>query len=276
MRARAPPAVLLASLLLLLAPGGIAPGFEAAATREVRLEVVAYACGSYHDGVCLGYDGATPGPLLDVVQGDRLAVTLVNRIAETVAALDVPDEVKETLSQARVSWHVHGTSLPSSEDGIAAHPGTELVDSAVPPGGSFTYHVRARNVGAWHYHDHVLGPDGKEGVARGLYGSLVVRPLGAPLPGAVLDLHLVDAQANNGAGLRAALPAGTSFEVNLVSLGNHVWDFELRSPSGSLVRRLSIGPGESYGIPVLSPQSGAYAWTATSVMATLRGEVKVG
>lgn len=230
--------------------------------RAFTLDVTALPC-PHGDGVCLAYGGTVPGPTLDINLGDRVALTLVNRIPETVAALDAPAELKARLAAASVSFHVHGTSLPLSSDGVDAHEGTQLVASVAPPGGSYTYRFRAAFAGTWHYHDHVLGLDGAEGAARGLYGGLVVRGGAEPRADRLLDLHLLDDGPNGGRGLDATSPAGGSFEIVVVGLQNLFWDVELRDPEGARVGAATVGPGMSERLRVDVAQPGAYTWTAT-------------
>lgn len=230
--------------------------------RFVSLDVTAVPCG-FGDGVCLAYGGTVPGPTLDVDQGDRVVLTLVNRIPETVWALPGPAETKARLANASVSFHVHGTALPVSSDGVAAHEGTQLVASSAPPGGSYTYRFRAAFAGTWHYHDHVLGLDGAEGAARGLYGGLVVRAQGEPRADRVLDLHLLDEGPNGGRGLSTGVAANESFEIVVVGLQNFVWTVELRDPAGALVGRHAVGPGMSERFRVDAAQPGIYTWRAS-------------
>ena len=80
-------------------------------------------------GPAFTYDGTVPGPLLRVTQGDRVRVTLVNRLP-----------VATTL-------HWHGVRVPAAEDGVAG-----ITQDAVAPGAAFTYEFVAGRRG------HVLVP----------------------------------------------------------------------------------------------------------------------
>lgn len=246
--------------------------------RAFTLEVTAASCPHKTQGewLCLAYNGQIPGPSLDVNLGDTVQVTLVNRIADTVGATNASAATKARLAGAAVSWHVHGTAVPAEMDGIDSHAGTNLVRSVAEPGGSFTYRTRAAFAGAWHYHDHVLGFDGAEGAARGLYGGLLVRNGAELRPDHTLDLHLLDAGANGGRGLHATLAADAdpSFELLVVGLGNIVWNVELRDPAGALVADTRIGPGMSERILVADAQVGAYTWRAVG-LGIKTGEVVV-
>ena len=98
------------------------------------------------------FDGTVPGPELRVVQGDRVRVTLVNRLP-----------VATTL-------HWHGVRVPNAEDGVAG-----LTQDAVAPGASFTYEFVAADAGTYWYHSH---QDTGNQIAAGLFGALIVEPPG--------------------------------------------------------------------------------------------------
>jgi hypothetical protein len=95
------------------------------------------------------FNGQHPGPLIDVRQGARITVVLIN-------ALDQPTTV-----------HWHGIRLDNRSDGVP-----DLTQPAVPPGGRFVYDVRLPDAGIYWYHPHV-----REDVQQdlGLYGNLLVR-----------------------------------------------------------------------------------------------------
>ncbi len=230
--------------------------------RAFAFDVVAVACASTDDGVCLAYGGSMPGPTLDVREGDTVVVTLTNRIAATIGAVAADPAVKARLAAANVSYHTHGMVGPQAMDGVAAHPGTQLVGGVAPPGGSFTYTQRAAFAGTWHYHDHVLGLDGVEGTKRGLYGALVVRAAGETAPDRVFDLHLHDKGPNNGNGLTANVAAGSSFEIAIVGLGDVVWVVDVKAPDGSAIASRKVAPGTSDRVRVDVAEPGDYTWTA--------------
>lgn len=146
----------------------------------------------------LGYglapgQATTPGPLLEMVEGECLAVTLVNDVPEeTLAALrDDPRTGSGDRSMPLgVSLHVHGVKYTPSSDG------TLETTSFVPPGEARTslWYAAPRTVrgstitsqgtaGTWWYHDHVVGTShGTGGIASGLVGGLVVRKATDPRP----------------------------------------------------------------------------------------------
>lgn len=255
--------VLLLGLLLGLASAGY-PALSAPpgppTTRYFDWDVTAASC-PYADGVCLAYNGTVPGPTLDINLGDTLVINLTNRIAETLPRAD------DELSTTRVSWHVHGMSVTVDNDGVGI--------SSAAPNGTFQYTARAAFAGDWHYHDHVIGPDGDEGSRRGLYGGLIVRNGAEPRADRVFDLHLLDAGPNGGRGLWGNVSAGESFEILVVGLENFGWTVRLYDPSNAIVQEVAAWPGLSERIRVEDARPGTYQWTASGLGALRSGQVIV-
>jgi len=96
-----------------------------------------------------GFNGQYPGPLIAVAQNATVTIILAN-------ALDQPTSI-----------HWHGVRLAGQFDGV---PG--MSQSAVPPGGTFTYHVHFPDAGIYWYHPHVREDTQQE---LGLYGNILVR-----------------------------------------------------------------------------------------------------
>jgi plastocyanin len=97
-----------------------------------------------------GYNGQTPGPEIRVGEGDRVRITLVNRLP-----------VGTTI-------HWHGLDVEPAMDGPVG-----LNQAAVEPGQDFVYEFVATNPGSRMYHAHA---DPTVQVALGLYGPLIVEP----------------------------------------------------------------------------------------------------
>lgn len=96
----------------------------------------------------LGFNGQSPGPLIQVERGAEVAVRLINH-------LDAPTTV-----------HWHGIRLDNRFDGVPDH-----ARPAVQPGDSFVYMVKFPDAGIFWYHPHV-----REDIQQdlGLYGNLFV------------------------------------------------------------------------------------------------------
>ena len=102
------------------------------------------------------YNGRVPGPEIRVRQGERLRVTVENRLAE----------------ETTVHWH--GVRLPNALDGVP-----HLTQKPIAPGETFVYDFNCPDAGTYWYHPHQRS---FEQVGRGLYGPLIVEE---PTPFAV-------------------------------------------------------------------------------------------
>ena len=115
-----------------------------------------------------------PGPTLEAEVGDVLKVHFRN--------------ADKNFFQA-VTMHPHGVRYNPEYDG-AYYGDFTRAGGFVAPGEEFTYTWEATpdSVGAWPYHDH--GPNHVLNMARGLYGSIIIRPKGAKKPDREYFLHL--------------------------------------------------------------------------------------
>ena len=110
---------------------------------------------SHPETAIWGYDGRTPGPLLRMVQGERVGYRLVNRLPEATTV------------------HWHGLRIENAMDGV---PG--LTQDVVHPQTDFLYEFTPPDAGTYWYHPHNRT---FEQMARGLYGAIIVaEPGGAP------------------------------------------------------------------------------------------------
>ena len=76
-----------------------------------------------------GYNGQSPGPTIEVVEGDRVRMFVTNRLPE------------------HTSIHWHGQRLPSGMDGVAG-----LSQPAIKPGETYVYEFMAQRAGTFMYH----------------------------------------------------------------------------------------------------------------------------
>ena len=115
-----------------------------------------------------------PGPTLEGEVGDVLEVHFRN--------------AEDQYFQA-VTMHPHGVRYTPDYDGIYLNDFTRA-GGFIAPGEEFTYRWECleSSVGAWAYHDH--GPNHILNSARGLFGSLVIRPKDAPTPDREYFRHL--------------------------------------------------------------------------------------
>jgi FtsP/CotA-like multicopper oxidase with cupredoxin domain len=80
-----------------------------------------------------GYNGQSPGPTIEVVEGDRVRIFVINRLPEVT------------------SVHWHGQSVPNGMDGVSG-----LTQPAIAPGKTFMYKFAAKRAGSFMYHPHAM------------------------------------------------------------------------------------------------------------------------
>jgi FtsP/CotA-like multicopper oxidase with cupredoxin domain len=97
-----------------------------------------------------GFNGSSPGPTIEAVEGDRIRIFVTNKLPEPTAV------------------HWHGILLPSGMDGVSG-----LTQPAIPVGKTFVYEFTLLRSGSHFYHTHL---DEQFQLALGMYGCLVVHP----------------------------------------------------------------------------------------------------
>ncbi len=99
-----------------------------------------------------GYNGQSPGPTIEVVEGDRVRIFVTNKLPE------------------HTSVHWHGQRLPNGMDGVSG-----LTQPSIQPGKTFVYEFVARRPGTFMYHPHA---DEMTQMAMGMMGLWVTHPKG--------------------------------------------------------------------------------------------------
>jgi FtsP/CotA-like multicopper oxidase with cupredoxin domain len=99
-----------------------------------------------------GYNGSTPGPTIEVVEGDRVRLLVTNRLGEPTTI------------------HWHGMILPAGMDGIGG-----LTQPHIMPGETFAYEFTLRQSGTHMYHPHA---DEMTQMALGMMGLFIIHPRG--------------------------------------------------------------------------------------------------
>jgi hypothetical protein len=97
-----------------------------------------------------GYNGRTPGPLIEAMEGDRVRIYVTNRLP------------------APTTVHWHGMLLPSGMDGVPA-----VTQPPIPPGGTFVYEYTLPKAGTFMYHSHF---DTMTQESAGVAGMFVIHP----------------------------------------------------------------------------------------------------
>ena len=97
-----------------------------------------------------GYNGQSPGPTIEVVEGDRVRMFVTNKLPE------------------HTTMHWHGQRLPNGMDGVGG-----LTQPQIPVGKTFVYEFVARRPGTFMYHPHA---DEMTQMAMGMMGFWVTHP----------------------------------------------------------------------------------------------------
>lgn len=100
---------------------------------------------------CWGYNGQTPGPTIEVTQGDRVRLYVTNHLPE------------------HTSIHWHGLFIPCGMDGVAG-----LTQPGIQPGETWVYEFTIPDQhGTFMYHPHA---DEMMQMAFGMMGFFIVHP----------------------------------------------------------------------------------------------------
>jgi FtsP/CotA-like multicopper oxidase with cupredoxin domain len=106
--------------------------------------------------ICWGYNGTTPGPTIEAVEGDRVRIFVTNHLPE------------------HTTIHWHGLLLPSGMDGVGG-----LTQPHIRPGETYVYEFTLRQHGSHMYHPHA---DEMVQMAMGMMGLFVIHPRAAATP----------------------------------------------------------------------------------------------
>jgi len=99
---------------------------------------------------CWGYNGTSPGPTIEAVEGDRVRLIVTNRLPE------------------HTTIHWHGLILPNGMDGVGG-----LTQPQINPGETYVYEFTLRQSGTFMYHPHA---DEMVQMAMGMMGMFIIHP----------------------------------------------------------------------------------------------------
>ena len=107
---------------------------------------------------CWGYNGQTPGPTIETVEGDRVRILVTNKLPE------------------HTTIHWHGVLLSNGMDGVGG-----LNQPANQTGETYAYEFTLHQHGTQMYHPHA---DEMVQIAMGMMGFFIIHPRG---PGTATD-----------------------------------------------------------------------------------------
>ena len=97
-----------------------------------------------------GYNGQSPGPTIECVEGDRVRIFVTNRLPEYTTV------------------HWHGVRVPHGMDGV-----TGLTQPPIQPRETWVYEFDMQHSGSYMYHPHA---DDMLQMAMGMMGLIIVHP----------------------------------------------------------------------------------------------------
>jgi manganese oxidase len=97
-----------------------------------------------------GYNGQSPGPTIETVEGDKVRIFVTNKLPE------------------HTTVHWHGMLVPNGMDGVGG-----LTQPHIDPGKTFVYEFVLKRSGTFMYHPH---SDEMVQMAMGMMGMFVVHP----------------------------------------------------------------------------------------------------
>jgi FtsP/CotA-like multicopper oxidase with cupredoxin domain len=97
-----------------------------------------------------GYNGSSPGPTIEVVEGDRVRIFVTNKLPE------------------HTTVHWHGILLPSGMDGVGG-----MSQPHIQPGKTYVYEFTLLRSGTNMYHPHA---DEMTQMAMGMMGLFIIHP----------------------------------------------------------------------------------------------------
>ena len=103
---------------------------------------------------CWGYNGMSPGPTIEAVEGDRVRILVTNKLPENT------------------SVHWHGVITPNGMDGVSG-----LTQPPIKPGETYAYEFTLKQHGTQMYHPH---SDEMVQMAMGMEGFFIIHPRSGP------------------------------------------------------------------------------------------------
>ena len=143
-----------------------------------------------------GYNGQTPGPTIEAVEGDHVRLYVTNKLPEPT------------------SVHWHGVLLPNGMDGVAG-----LTQPHIAPGETYAYEFTLRQHGTQMYHPH---SDEMVQMALGMMGFFIIHPRIPEQPRIDRDFAIMLHEWAINPGASRPNPAVMT-DFNLFTFNSRVW-----------------------------------------------------
>jgi spore coat protein A len=210
-----------------------------------------------------GYNGTSPGPVIDVEKGQKVIIHWKNKLPTTHLFKDpgLPLSIRLGLClpntpDVRTVTHVHGAEVTETNPTDHLHNNDGWPDSWVLPGqeqiAEYPNHQDARTM--W-YHDHAMGTTGRN-VAAGLTGFYFIhddyeRSLGLPSGKYEIPLMLQAHSLDDSGLLQYANDVNLEMYGNSVSVNGKLWPTLAVEPRKYRFRMVNGSNARSYSMKII-------------------------
>ena len=167
-----------------------------------------------------GYNGQSPGPTIECVEGDKVRIFVTNKLPE------------------HTTIHWHGILLPNGMDGVGG-----LNQPQIPVGKTFVYEFEMKKSGTFMYHPHA---DEMVQMAMGMMGMFIVHPKNPALHRVDRDFVFLINSFDIEPG--AAVPKVTTMTNHPIHM--HGYDFAVTCTDGGWVPKSAQWPEVSVDVAV--------------------------
>jgi spore coat protein A len=208
-----------------------------------------------------GYDGMSPGPVIEVESGQWLRVEWKNELP-TVHLFPLPTGADAISPDVRSVTHLHGAVVTEPDPMDRVHNNDGWPDAWNVPGQSqiADYPNRQTARMLW-YHDHAMGSTGRN-VAAGLLGLYEIhdayeRSLNLPSGRYEIPLAIQSHGVNPDGTLYYSPDIGTEYYGNAVAVNGKLWPYLEVEPRKYRLRMINVSNARTYAMKLFDAATNA-------------------
>jgi spore coat protein A len=202
-----------------------------------------------------GYNGTTPGPIIEVERGQKLTVHWKNQLP-TQHIFPLPKNADVITPDVRTVTHLHGAVVTQTSITDKYHDNDGWPDAWIVPGevqtSEYGNDQSARTL--W-YHDHAMGSTGRN-VAAGLLGLYEIhddyeRSLNLPSGKYEIPLMIDAVQKNADGSLSYTNDIDHEYYGNAIMINGKMWPYLEVEPRKYRFRMIDVSNARSYALRLL-------------------------